>query len=103
MKAAVIHSPRDTRVEEAEVAEFGPRDVKVRVRAGGICGSDLHYYQHGGFGAVRIRHPMTLGHEAAGEVMETGTEVTRLRSGDRSAVQVARPASAIVQPITHVR
>src|SRR3954464_1918086 len=48
MKAAVIHAPHDLRIEEREVPALGPRDVKVRVRAGGICGSDLHYFHHGG-------------------------------------------------------
>ena len=86
MKAAVIHAPRDLRIEDSEVAALGPHDVKLRVRAGGICGSDLHYYQHGGFGTVRIGQPMILGHEVAGEVMETGAEVTRLHVGDRVAV-----------------
>ena len=86
MKAAIIHSPLDLRVEEADVTPVGPHDVKVRVRAGGICGSDLHYYLHGGFGTVRIQQPMILGHEVAGEVMETGAEVNRVRPGDRVAV-----------------
>jgi L-idonate 5-dehydrogenase len=91
MKAAVIHAPRDLRIEEAEIPEIGPKDVKVRVRAGGICGSDLHYYQHGGFGAVRLRQPMILGHEIAGEVVEVGDEVTRVRPGDRVAVNPSQP------------
>ncbi len=86
MKAAIIHAPHDLRIEEAEVQAVGPRDVMVRIRAGGICGSDLHYYQHGGFGTVRIRHPMILGHEIAGEVTQVGAEVTRVRPGDRVAV-----------------
>jgi L-idonate 5-dehydrogenase len=63
MKAAIIHAARDLRIEEAAVPPVGPRDVQVRIRAGGICGSDLHYYQDGGFGAVRLREPMILGHD----------------------------------------
>ena len=51
--------------------------------AGGICGSDLHYYQHGGFGAIRLKEPMILGHEVAGTVVETGAGVTRVKVGDR--------------------
>jgi len=86
MRAAVIHGVRDLRVEDAAVAPVGPNDVLVRVRAGGICGSDLHYYQHGGFGTVRLREPMILGHEIAGEVVEAGAEVTRVRPGDVVAV-----------------
>ena len=91
MRAAVIHAPRDLRIEEADIPALGPEDVKVRIRAGGICGSDLHYYLHGGFGSVRLRQPMILGHEIAGEVLETGAEVSRVRPGDRVAVNPSRP------------
>ncbi len=91
MKAAIIHAPLDLRIEDAAIPEVGPRDVKVRIRAGGICGSDLHYYQHGGFGAVRLRQPMILGHEIAGEVMEVGADVTRVRPGDTVAVNPSQP------------
>ncbi len=90
MKAAIVHSPRDLRIEEADVAPVGPHDVKVRIRAGGICGSDLHYYQHGGFGTVRIQQPMILGHEVAGEVIEVGADVT--------ASCARRPGSGESQP-----
>ena len=54
MRAVVIHAEKDLRVEEAAVPELGPLDVKVRVKAGGICGSDLPYYLHGGFGTIRV-------------------------------------------------
>ncbi len=91
MKAAIIHAPHDLRIEEAEIPTVGPQDVMVRIRAGGICGSDLHYYHHGGFGAVRLRQPMILGHEIAGEVMQAGAEVTRVRPGDHVAVNPSRP------------
>ena len=90
MKAAIIHAARDLRVEEAATPVTGPGEVMVRIRAGGICGSDLHYYQDGGFGAVRIREPMILGHEIAGEVVEIGEGVTRVRPGDRLAVDPSR-------------
>ena len=91
MKAAIIHAPLDLRIEDAEVSLMGPNDVTVRIRAGGICGSDLHYYQHGGFGTVRLRQPLILGHEIAGEVTDVGAAVTRVRTGDRVAVNPSRP------------
>ena len=91
MKAAIIHSARDLRIGEAEVPALGPNDVEVRIRAGGICGSDLHYYQDGGFGSVRIREPLIPGHEIAGVVAAIGPEVTRVRPGDRVAVNPSRP------------
>ena len=91
MKAAIIHGARDLRIGEAEQLPLGPNDVEVRVRAGGICGSDLHYYQDGGFGTVRIREPLIPGHEIAGEVQSVGSAVTRVRPGDRVAVNPSRP------------
>ena len=91
MRAAIIHAARDLRVEEATLPPVGAGDVMVRIRAGGICGSDLHYYQHGGFGVVRLREPMILGHEIAGEVVEAGAEVTRVRVGDTVAVDPSQP------------
>jgi L-idonate 5-dehydrogenase len=91
MKAAVIHAPRDLRIDEISHPITGPGEVMVRIRAGGICGSDLHYYQDGGFGTVRIQEPMILGHEMAGEVAEISTGVTGLAVGDRVAVNPSRP------------
>jgi L-idonate 5-dehydrogenase len=91
MKAAVIHAPRDLRIDEIDAPSVGPGEVMVRIRAGGICGSDLHYYQDGGFGTVRIREPMILGHEIAGEVIETGAGVATVRVGDRVAVNPSQP------------
>lgn len=90
MKAVVVHAPRDLRIDEIECPAVGPGEVMVRIRAGGICGSDLHYYLHGGFGTVRVREPMILGHEMAGEVLETGAGVTNLRVGERVVVNPSR-------------
>jgi L-idonate 5-dehydrogenase len=91
MKAAVIHAPLDLRIEDADIPAMGPYDVRVRIRAGGICGSDLHYYLHGGFGTVRLKQPMILGHEIAGEVMEVGAQVSRVQPGDRVAINPSQP------------
>ena len=90
-RAAVIHAPHDLRVEVRAVPEVGPDDVRVRVRAGGICGSDLHYFHQGGFGTVRIREPMVLGHEVAGTVEAVGAAVSHVRRGDPVAVNPSLP------------
>lgn len=87
----VIHAPHDLRVDEREVEPLGPGQVRVQVGYGGICGSDLHYYHQGGFGTVRIKRPMTLGHEVAGTVVAVAEGVTRVRAGDRVAVNPSRP------------
>lgn len=90
MRAVVIHAEKDLRVEATSAPEPGPLDVRVRIEAGGICGSDLHYYLHGGFGAIRVREPMILGHEIAGTVEAVGSEVSRVKPGDRVAVNPSR-------------
>ena len=58
MRAVFAHAANDLRIEEVETPPVGPDDVRVRIAFGGICGSDLHYFNHGGFGAVRLRQPM---------------------------------------------
>jgi L-idonate 5-dehydrogenase len=93
MKAVVIHAARDLRVEEREPEKVGPGQVEVAIEAGGICGSDLHYFNHGGFGAVRIREPMILGHEIAGTIKAIGAGVSRLAVGERVAVSPSRPCN----------
>jgi L-idonate 5-dehydrogenase len=91
MKAVVIHKEHDLRIEERSVGEPGPGEVRIRLRAGGICGSDLHYYHHAGFGTVRVREPMILGHEASGEIAAIGEGVTNLTVGQRVAINPSRP------------
>jgi len=91
MRAVVIHAAHDLRVEESEPGTAGPGEVEVAVEAGGICGSDLHYFNHGGFGTVRLREPMILGHEVAGRIVALGQGVDGLAAGDRVAVSPSRP------------
>ena len=92
--AAVIHAARDLRVEPVALAPPGPGQVAVRVGAGGICGSDLHYFHDGGFGTIRVREPMVLGHEIAGKVAELGEGVTGLAVGQTVAVNPSLPCNA---------
>ena len=92
--ACVLHGQRDLRVERVEVAAPGPGEVLLEIGAGGICGSDLHYFLDGGFGTVRVRQPIILGHEVAGTVAALGTGVTGLREGDRVAVNPSNPCGA---------
>ena len=93
MKTVVIHAAHDLRIEEREPEQPGPGEVAVAIKRGGICGSDLHYYNHGGFGVVRLKEPMILGHEVAGEIVALGTGVTTLAIGDRVAVSPSRPCA----------
>jgi L-idonate 5-dehydrogenase len=91
MEALVIHAAGDLRVETVDTPELLPHQLQVRVRAGGICGSDLHYFQHGGFGTVRIKEPMVLGHEVAGSIEAVGPLVTGFAPGERVAISPSRP------------
>jgi len=93
MKAVVIHAAKDLRVEERSSGPIGPGQVAISVGAGGICGSDLHYYNHGGFGVVRVKHPMVLGHEVAGTIAAVGADVANLVAGDRVAISPSRPCN----------
>ncbi len=91
MDALVIHAAGDLRVESIATPTVDRGQALVRVRAGGICGSDLHYFQHGGFGTIRLQQPMVLGHEVAGMVEQVAPDVTTLAVGDRIAVCPSRP------------
>lgn len=87
----VIHAPDDLRLDEQDAGEIGPGQVLVKVGMGGICGSDLHYFHNGGFGTVRIKEPMVLGHEVAGTVVAVAPGVESVRIGDKVAVNPSRP------------
>ena len=91
MKTIVIHAAKDLRIEERDAFRPGSGEVGIALHTGGICGSDLHYYNHGGFGAVRLREPMILGHEVAGHIAELGEGVDGLSIGDLVAVSPSRP------------
>jgi L-idonate 5-dehydrogenase len=94
MDALVIHSAGDLRVQDVPTPEVLPHQLRVKVRFGGICGSDLHYFQHGGFGTVRVKEPMVLGHEVAGVIDEVGREVRGFAVGERIAISPSRPCGA---------
>jgi L-idonate 5-dehydrogenase len=92
MRTLVCHAARDVRIEETPPpGALSPHEVLVRVAYGGICGSDLHYQQHGGFGTVRIKEPMALGHEVSGVIEALGREVQGLKAGQRIAISPSRP------------
>jgi len=91
MKAAVLHRPGEIRVEQRQVPEPGPGEVLVRVRAVGVCGSDVHYYKEGRIGRRVVEKPLILGHECAGEVVALGSGVSHLRIGSRVALEPGVP------------
>src|ERR1700726_4426856 len=96
MRAVVIHAPKDLRIDSFPDPAPGLGEVRVKIANGGICGSDLHYYHHGGFGTVRIQQPMALGHEISGVVAAVGDGVSQLVPGMRVAVNPSRPCGVCV-------
>lgn len=86
-----VYGANDLRVLDVPTPTAGPGEVLVRLGAVGICGSDMHYYFHGRVGSFAIREPLTPGHEASGTVAAVGDGVTRVKPGDRIAVNPSRP------------
>ena len=91
MRALICHAAQDLRLENIDSPSLGEQQLLVRVAYGGICGSDLHYQQHGGFGTVRIKQPMALGHEVSGVVEALGAKVNGFSKGQRIAISPSRP------------
>lgn len=89
--ACQIHAAHDLRLVDEVLPALGPHEVRLRLGAGGICGSDLHYYTHGRVGAFTVRQPLVPGHEASGVVDAVGAAVTRVKPGDRVACNPSHP------------
>ncbi|KAL4876320.1 chaperonin 10-like protein [Aspergillus karnatakaensis] len=90
-QALVLHGAKDLRLETKPVSSAQNDEVQVAIRATGLCGSDLHYYNHGRNGDFVVREPYCLGHESSGIVTETGPNVQHLKVGDRVALEVGLP------------
>lgn len=87
MKAAVMTDLMKVEIQEVEVPKPKPDEVLIKIEYVGVCGSDLHYYEHGRIGDFLVETPFILGHEAAGTVVETGSGVKDLKVGDRVALE----------------
>jgi D-xylulose reductase len=92
MKALVLEKKSQLTLRDIELPlEVGPNDVKIALHTVGICGSDVHYYTHGGIGNYIVRQPMVLGHEASGIIVEKGSAVRNLKVGDRVCMEPGVP------------
>ncbi len=92
MEALVLERTGELSLRDIDIEEtVGPHDVQIAIRNVGICGSDVHYYQHGRIGPFVVEEPMVLGHEASGTVVEVGGEVTNLKVGDRVCMEPGIP------------
>ena len=92
MKAMMLTGIRQMEMKEIpEPLVINPNDVKIRMSVVGICGSDIHYYTQGKIGSQEVEYPFTVGHEGAGVVVETGSDVKRVKPGDNIAIEPAMP------------
>jgi L-idonate 5-dehydrogenase len=89
-QAATIFAPEDLRLVDRQMEPLAPGFVRIRFGAGGICGSDMHYYKHARVGNFAVTSPLILGHEVAGVVEEVGEGVTGIAPGTRVAVNPSR-------------
>lgn len=99
MKAAVLYAKRDLRIEERPEPTPVGTQVTIRVRAVGVCGSDVHYYTEMCIGDQVVETPQAVGHEFAGEVVAVGDAVTRVKPGDRVTIEPGRPCHGCRQCI----
>jgi len=91
MAAVFLEGVHKVVQDEMPIPQPGPRDVLVKMKAVGVCGSDVHCYEHGRIGGFVVREPLVLGHECAGEVVDVGRDVTTLRPGDAVALEPGIP------------
>ena len=95
MRQAYLTGPGRFEVREApEPGEIGPDEAVVRLKAIGVCGSDMHYFTEGRIGSQVVEYPFTIGHECAGVVERVGPAVGRVAVGDRVTVDPAMPCGA---------
>jgi L-iditol 2-dehydrogenase len=92
MKAMMLTGIRQMDMKDIPEPELiNPDDVKIKMLVVGICGSDIHYYTQGAIGSQVVKYPFTVGHEGAGIVIETGSQVSLVKKGDIIAIEPAMP------------
>ena len=96
MKSIKIHGAMDLRIDDYPLDKLSSNQVEISIATGGICGTDLHYYKHGGFGHIKLKEPMVLGHEVSGHVTKLGSKVTNLSIGQLVSVSPSRPCNKCI-------
>lgn len=91
MRASILRKQGDIALEQVGVPPLDDDQVLVQVAAVGVCGSDVHYYEHGRIGDYVVDHPLVLGHELSGRIVAVGATVDPARIGERVAVEPQRP------------
>ena len=80
---------------------INPYDVLIKMKVVGVCGSDIHYFKNGKIGSQIVQYPFPVGHEGSGEVIKVGPAVTKVKAGDRIAVEPAMPCGKCDQCKAH--
>ena len=92
MKAMKLTGVRQMEMMEVPTPTIlNDNDVLIRMKTLGVCGSDIHYYVSGKIGSQVVQYPFTVGHEGAGMVEAVGKGVTKIKQGDRIAIEPAMP------------
>lgn len=94
MDVAVLHAVNDLRMERRPVPRPAAGEVLIKVASVGICGSDVHYYEHGRIADFVVEKPLVLGHEASGTIVAVGAGVPADRVGERVAMEPGIPCRA---------
>ena len=95
--SAVLYGEKDLRIEDRPIEDPGPGEVLVEIGAVGICGSDVHYYEHGRIGEYVVERPMVIGHESAGTIVKVGAGVDPIRVGEAVALEPGVPCRKCTQ------
>ncbi|KAI1711845.1 alcohol dehydrogenase groES-like domain-containing protein [Ditylenchus destructor] len=86
--SAVLYGKNDFRIEGRQIPSCGPDNLLIKVHSVGICGTDIHFWQHAEFARTVITEPTVIGHEASGIVSKVGENVSKYFSiGDRVAME----------------
>jgi L-iditol 2-dehydrogenase len=91
MRTSVLRGPHSVALVERPLPEPGPREVLIKVSAVGVCGSDVHYYEHGRIGRYVVEEPLVLGHEASGVIVSLGSEAKLHSVGQRVSLEPGVP------------
>lgn len=90
-RASVLSPSLTITTEERPIPVPGPNEVLVEVKSVGICGSDIHYFEHGRIGPYVVETPLILGHEASGQIVAVGSDVEDIAPGTRVAMEPGVP------------
>ena len=97
MRASVLQRAGELAIEQVAMLPLEPGDVRVAIAAVGLCGSDVHFFEHGRVGDLEVTRPLILGHEASGTIVEVANGVPRELVGTRVAIEPQRPCRACRQ------